>query len=81
MKKVKQSAITLLILFWVGLNQLYWALAPHIATYNNAEGLHTSLNLILHATTGIGPDIVMLLLGLLLPTKAPHQPKSAVIKF
>lgn len=80
MKKVKQSAITLLILFWVGLNQLYWALAPHIATYNNAEGLHTSLNLILHATTGIGPDIVMLLLGLLLPTKAPHQPKSAVIK-
>ena len=44
MKKVKQSAITLLILFWVGLNQLYWALAPHIATYNNAEGLHTSVN-------------------------------------
>ncbi len=80
MKKVKQYPITLLILFWVGLNQLYWALAPHIATYNNTEGLHTSLNLILHATTGIGPDIVMLLLGLLLSTKAPHQPKSAVIK-
>lgn len=64
MNQIKQKSITPLILLWVGLNQLYWGLSPHISTYTNAS-LHTSLNMLLQATTAIGPDIVMFALGLL----------------
>lgn len=64
MKHIKQKALPPLILFWIGINQLYWPLAPHISTYNN-ESLHTSLNMMLQATTAIGPNIVMIVLGLL----------------
>ena len=78
MNKVKEKASILLILFWVGTNQIYWQLSPHIGTYSD-ESLHTRLNLILRATTAIGPDIVMLLLGLLAGAKVQHA-KSAVIK-
>lgn len=69
MNHIKQKIFTLLILFWVGINQLYWPLAPHISTYNN-ESLHTSLNMMLQATTAIGPDIVMIVLGLLTASMA-----------
>lgn len=64
MNYIKQKILLPLILFLVGINQLYWSLAPHISTYNN-ESLHTSLNMMLQATTTIGPDIVMIILGLL----------------
>ena len=43
MNRIKQKVLILLILFWVGINQLYWSLDPHISTYNN-ESLHTSLD-------------------------------------
>lgn len=61
---IKQKTLASFILFWIGINQLYWPLAPHISTYNN-ESLHTSLNMMLQATTAIGSDIVMIVLGLL----------------
>lgn len=65
MNRVKQKLLILLVLFWAGVDQLYWPLAPHISTYNN-ESLHTSLNMMLQATTAIGPDIAMIVLGLLI---------------
>lgn len=78
MNKVKERISVLLILLWVGVNQIYWQLSPHIGTYSDTS-LHTGLNLLLRATTAIGPDIIMLLLGLLVSTKA-MQTKPAVIK-
>lgn len=78
MNKVKEKASILLILFWVGTNQIYWQLSPHIGTYSD-ESLHTSINLLLRATTTIGPDLVMLLLGLLASAKVQHA-KPMVIK-
>lgn len=78
MNKVKERISVLLILLWVGVNQIYWQLSPHIGTYSDTS-LHTGLNLLLRATTAIGPDIIMLLLGLLVSSKA-MQTKPAVIK-
>ncbi|MGN1283342.1 MAG: LTA synthase family protein [Limosilactobacillus sp.] len=78
MNKVKEKASILLILFWVGINQVYWQLSPHIGTYSD-ESLHTSINLLLRTTTAIGPDLVMLLLGLLASAKVQHA-KPMVIK-
>lgn len=78
MNTVKEKASILLILFWVGINQVYWQLSPHIGTYSDVS-LHTSINLLLRTTTAIGPDLVMLLLGLLASAKIQHA-KPAVIK-
>ena len=78
MNRVKQKLLILLVLFWVGVDQLYWPLAPHISTYNN-ESLHTSLNMMLQATTAIGPDIVMIALGVLIASTNMGY-KSTIIK-
>lgn len=78
MNRIKQKVLILLILFWVGINQLYWSLDPHISTYNN-ESLHTSLNMMLQATTAIGPDIVMIALGLLIANMNIEY-KATIIK-
>lgn len=65
MTKVRRNLMLIVVSLWVGVNQLYWSLAPHLATYNDAS-LHTSAYQMLHGTTLIGPDIVMLLLGVAL---------------
>lgn len=78
MNRIKQKLLILLVLFWVGIDQLYWSLAPHISTYNN-ESLHTSLNMMLQATTAIGPDIVMIALGLLIANMNMKY-KATIIK-
>lgn len=79
MKKIKNYSFSLLILIWVGINQVYWQLAPHISSYTN-ESLHTSLSLGLQAVTAIGPDLAMLSLGLLTAHQAAKQAEGFIVK-
>lgn len=65
MRKVKSNLCWLIILTWVGFAQLYWGLAPHLASYSTAS-LHASAYQIIRGLTLIGPDIVVILLGYLL---------------
>ena len=62
MQKTKSNLIWGLILFWLGGAQVYWNLAPHLASYNTAS-LHTSAYLILKGLTLVGPDLLVILLG------------------
>lgn len=62
MNKLKDKFLWLLILMWVGIDQVYWRLSPSIANYNSAN-LHTSALQVLHSLTLLGPTIFLILLG------------------
>lgn len=75
MQKLKSNLLWGLILFWLGVAEIYWNLAPHIAGYNSAS-LHTSAYLILKSITLVGPDLLVILLGYYLYN---HLRKEAVV--
>lgn len=65
MKGLKNRVIYCLILFWAGFSQLFWVIGPHIAEYHDPN-LQTGLVQIIKGITMIGPDVLVLLLGLCL---------------
>jgi phosphoglycerol transferase MdoB-like AlkP superfamily enzyme len=65
MEKAKNNLCWLIILVWSGFAQLYWGLAPHLASYD-AASLHASAYQIIKGLTLIGPDVIVILLGYLL---------------
>lgn len=72
MKKASSNFLWFLILLWVGFNQVYWRLGPHLADYSD-QSLHTSASLLIKGVTAIGPDLLLILLGYLVATRVNKE--------
>ena len=69
------TATCLVIVF--AINQLYWQLQPHLATYQDSS-LHARLNVILHSGFSLGAAIFAVTLGIFMQKQ--HKSPSVIIK-